>query len=414
MSCSDVAKVTGEHLLFLGTSSINWSVQQFQQAAQFAKAHGIDSLIVKCADGTYQWYGGLSGYQAIKKAIQAEGVGCIPYTYSYGNKYNALDTEIDILISYMQDSGVVCMDAETEWNGQVGWAQHMCSRMQGQSGVFLVSTWSDPSLQNWQGVLQALNPCVSAYLPQQYNNSLAGYWQEFGASGASCLQPTLDMTQDFGSNDPVSIAKAAHDQGHTAISVWYYETAVANPGLLDQIFAAFPKTTITEEEQPMSIDITNPIVAGYFKASTDGKTWQCKNGYVIGGAILDFYKSFGGKALCGLSWLGLPLINELGISGHPGVTCQRFERGVLVFDPSRVNDSPPGLDTKEQVYVAHIDSGPGQDPRVEDLQDQVLALKTMPATANLQQINNLVAQASTAIAQAGTAIAKIGPLSQVQ
>lgn len=114
MSCIDIAKITGQHLLFLGTSTASWSIAQFQQAAQFAKAHGIDALVLKIADGTYRWYGGLSGYQAIKAAIQTEGVGVIPYTYSYGNKYNALDSEIDILISYMQDSGVVVADMEVE------------------------------------------------------------------------------------------------------------------------------------------------------------------------------------------------------------------------------------------------------------------------------------------------------------
>jgi hypothetical protein len=193
------------------------------------------------------------------------------------------------------------------------------------------------------------------------------------------------MTQDFGTNDPVSLAKAAHDQGHTAISVWYYETAVANPALLDQIFAAFPKTIATEEEQPMSIDITTTGVSTYFKASADDKAWTCTNGKIIGGAILDFYKSFGGSGLCGLLHLGLPETNEIGVTNHDGVTVQEFERGALRYDPGHVVDFPPGAGS---VYLIHTD----QDPRTVALQSQITALKSLPATANLQQINTFAGQ----------------------
>lgn len=239
MNCQDVAKVTGQRLLFLGVDTAGWALSQFQQAAQFAKAHGIDSLLLKTADGANWWYGGLNGYKQIKAVIQTAGIGVIPYTYSYGNKFNALDSEIDILIALMQDSGVVCADMETEWNGQTAWASRMTSRISSLQGVFLVSTWADPNLQNWHGVLQALAPCVDAYMPQQYNNFLASCYQQFGSA---CLQPTLEMTQDVGANDQVKIAQAAYSQGCTAISIWHYGTAVANPTLLDQILAVFPKT----------------------------------------------------------------------------------------------------------------------------------------------------------------------------
>lgn len=393
MSCSDTAKVTGQHLLFLGTSSATWSLAQFRQAAQFAKAHGIDSLLIKAADGAYTWYGGMNGYRQRRDVVKSEGVGVIPYTYSYGNKYGVLSTEINILKSFMQEDGIVCADMEAEWNGQTVWAKQLCSQLLGYPGVFLVSTWSDPSLQNWQGVIQALNPCVSAYMPQQYNSYLATFWGEFGANGAKCIQPTLDMTQDFGKNDPVSIAKAAHDQGHTAISIWHYETAVANPALLDQILAAFPKQ---ESEQPMSIDLTNPKVAQYFKAN--GATWQClKTGFLIGGGMLGLYQKFGGDALCGLTYLGLPQSGEISVAGHPGVTVQEFERGCLRWDNQHVIDAPPGAG---DTYTVHVE----QDPRAVAIQAQLTKLQTQNAllqsqVADLQnQLDtNVQAQTITAL-----------------
>lgn len=241
MIAPDLIKLTGQHLLFLGISTYSWSIDQFRQAAQFAKAHGVDSLIVKVADGVNEWYGGIANTNAICDAIKAEGVGVIPYVYSYGNKLGALDAEIDIMLAYMRDCGIVCVDMEEEWNGQVQWAQHLCSRIQPIAGTFMVSTWANPSGQDWLDVIQALAPCTTVFMPQQYNNYLATFWAEFGASGAIWLQPTINLTQDFGANDPVAIAAAAYAQRHTAISVWHYETAVANPALLDAVYAAFPK-----------------------------------------------------------------------------------------------------------------------------------------------------------------------------
>ena len=373
MTCQDVAKVTGQHLLFLGTSSATWTITQFQQAAQFANAHGADCLLVKTADGANWWYGGINGYRAIHNAIKAEGVGVIPYMYSYGDTYGALDAEINILLELLgEPDNIVIADMEQEWNGQVTWASYLCNNLL-HNGTFLVSTWADPNLQNWQGVIQALNPCVSAYMPQQYNNYLASCWTQFAAAGAACLQPTVDVAQEFGPNDPVSIAQAAYTQGHTAISVWYYETAAANPSLLDTIYAAFPKGA-----QPMAIDLNTPKVSEYFESYNNA--WRCKKtGFLVGNSILSFYQQFGGNALCGLTYLGLPLSNEIGVSEHPGVVYQRFERGVLAYDPQHVIDSPPGAG---DVYCMHIDSGLGQDPRISQLQALIAQLQ-QPASQTL-------------------------------
>lgn len=352
MSCQDIAKVIGQHLLFLGVDTAGWNLAQFSQAARFAKTHGVNSLLLKSADGTNVWYGGMNGYRQRRDAIKAEGVGVIPYTYSYGNKFGAINTEISILKSFMQEDGVVCMDAEAEWNGKVSWAQTLCASMLNYPGIFLVSTWADPSLQNWQGVLQALNPCVDAYMPQQYSNYLAPFWTQFAASGSACIQPTVDMSQEAGPNDPVALARAAHTQGHTALSVWHHGLAASNPGLLDAIFAAFPKQEI--EEQAMTIDLTNPDVATYFKATGDDAIWQCKQtGFLVGHGMLSFYQKFGGDALCGLTYLGLPQGPEIPITGHPGSVYQKFERGTAVYNPDHSFDFPP---KSGPVYVAHTDA----------------------------------------------------------
>jgi hypothetical protein len=119
------------------------------------------------------------------------------------------------------------------------------------------------------------------------------------------------------------------------------------------------------------ITLDTPRVSQYFDGSAN--VWHCKkNGYFVGHAILSLYQKFGGDALCGVTYLGLPLSNETAVSGHPGVVYQRFERGVLAYDPQHTIDSPPD---SGNVYSMHIDSGLGQDPRIAQLQAQIAQLQ---------------------------------------
>lgn len=147
------------------------------------------------------------------------------------------------------------------------------------------------------------------------------------------------------------------------------------------------------QEGTMAIDLTNGTVASHF-SGTDNTMWTCKdNGFVIGHAILDFYRAFGGTALCGLTFLGLPTSNEQGV-GHPGVVYQRFERAVLCYDPQHILDLPPGAG---DVYCMHIDSGIGQDPRIAQLQGQATDLQGQITALQGQLAGNTLAQENAAL-----------------
>lgn len=166
-------------------------------------------------------------------------------------------------------------------------------------------------------------------------------------------------------------------------------------------------------ETPMTIDLTNPVVATYFSATQDPQIWQCKNGFLLGHGLLAFYQKFGGDALCGLTYLGLPLSPEAPVLNSTGTTVgavyQRFERAVACYNPNKNVDNPPGA---SDVFLLHLDKGPGQDPRIAQLEAQIATL-TQPAQL-LQQLNGLIAQASTANAQIGTVLTQAAKLSQVQ
>jgi len=107
--------------------------------------------------------------------------------------------------------------------------------------------------------------------------------------------------------------------------------------------------------------------------------------------MLAFYREFGNSALYGLTWLGLPVSNEIPLQGS-SATKQFFERAVLFYDPQHELDRPPGAG---DVYLAHLYSGPGQDPRIPSLQGEVdtlkaeLAAEQQKPAAVQQQVDHL-------------------------
>lgn len=252
--CDDTATISGRSFLFLGIETINWQIAQFEAAAQFAHSYGIDSLLIKCGDGTNEWY---KNWNEIKTSIHDYGVGAIPYFYMYGEKlggHAALETEVGFLIKYMASDGIVCADIEAEWQNNPGWGTYVTSMLLPVKGKFLLTTFADPNeiSTSYGSLIHNLSPCVDSFLPQQYDSYLALKWPDFAVDGAVCLFPIVDMTQEFGANNPVEIVKNALIQGHKAYGVWEYSTALANKPLLAQVVASFPKVVPTEGETFMS------------------------------------------------------------------------------------------------------------------------------------------------------------------
>lgn len=109
------------------------------------------------------------------------------------------------------------------------------------------------------------------------------------------------------------------------------------------------------------ISLDHPDVASWFEEVDDlwnprGVAWRCKQtGFSIMGALLDFYRTFGGTALFGLTYLGLPESEEIyplldEVFPPYKVTVQKFERAVVTYDPDHVLDQPPGAGA---LYLLH-------------------------------------------------------------
>jgi Peptidase_C39 like family len=246
MNCSQ-AQVAISNALFLGVETFSWTLAPFDQAAQFAAAHSLDTLIVKVFDGANgnvgspdEWYGPIGGFAAVKKTIEAHGLKVLPYGYLYGNsKGSILADELALVEKYMNTYGWFMADIEMEWDGHVDWAVTLNRVLSSNPNLLYISILADPVEQNMSAVLQAMAPSVNAWVPQVYDQFLESvYIGEM--AGLACVLPAVDLSNEFGTNNPLQYAAAVG----APVCVWEYQYAVANPGLLDSIIQ-------TVKEQPM-------------------------------------------------------------------------------------------------------------------------------------------------------------------
>lgn len=212
--------------LFTGVETENWSPSQFVQAALAARNLGFDSLIVKVADGTNLWHGGLSGFTTIRNAVLQAGVGCLPYIYSYGDKYGALSQELDIIERYLNAIGLMCVDLEVEWNGQVMWARRLNARFANNPNFLYISCMANPGTQNQNGVMQIIAPSVNVWMPQVYSDLLQSVWHsQFSNIGiTSGFNIAYNLDTSFGPNDTLRSVIANQGLSPT-ISIWEYQLA---------------------------------------------------------------------------------------------------------------------------------------------------------------------------------------------
>lgn len=112
--------------------------------------------------------------------------------------------------------------------------------------------------------------------------------------------------------------------------------------------ALFAHLQQPQGETYMTIDITNTVAASWYTQDAGG-VWHLKSDptITIHGEILATYKSMPSVGAAGVTELGKPITGEIPLldgSGKQlpgGATYQVFERGGLVYDPSRALSNPP-------------------------------------------------------------------------
>lgn len=235
-----VAHQCGRTVLWIGNETREWDTTAWQNAAAFAHSLGIDSICAKVADGGIKWYGSAAQLQHIRDACLTRGAGFIPFAYCYGPKFGEaqIHDECAILAEMLSVCPIVQADMEAEYNGQVAAAQLFESLMRPVAGLLSVSTWADPTQQDWLGVAEALAPCVNQWVIQQYTDWLAAQEGEYPAETFTCIAPGVDLRPEFGADNALAIVDEAVKRGQQTVFIWEYESAQANPALVRQIVAA--------------------------------------------------------------------------------------------------------------------------------------------------------------------------------
>lgn len=159
------------------------------------------------------------------------------------------------------------------------------------------------------------------------------------------------------------------------------------------------------------INVTDPVVSDYFYL--DNNMFHLKtpvgNTIVIGNAILNFYRSFGNADLCGLTFLGLPVSNEISTGKGKGSTYQKFQNAWVVYDPARVYASPIGRNQQGTCYLADTNSV------MTSMQEQIIDLTNKLAaasqeTSTLDLTPDVIAQLKTFAADLATLNAAVQTL----
>lgn len=227
---SEANKLYGQTVLMGGNESLHYTAYNVAQMANFAARLGINSISLKVADGAISWHSPQQVAE-FRKSANAQGVGFVPFAYSYGNTFGALKSEVQLYKEYMLANGNagIVIDMEKEWNGHLDYANEFVALMEhDKPGPLVISTWADPAMQDWQGVLNVLAPIVDGWGAMEYNNWLAAQETEFGNR---VLLPELDLASDFGPNNLMAIASQAKARNHS-VWLWTYTTAITRQALV--------------------------------------------------------------------------------------------------------------------------------------------------------------------------------------
>lgn len=175
------------------------------------------------------------------------------------------------------------------------------------------------------------------------------------------------MVRDSANITPASVLRSGPRFYDASKLCFVSATAVVPP------WKARPAPNFDPRKEQTMIDLTISAVAQYFES--DNGNWKCKQtGFSIHGGILQFYQYFGGNDLCGLTHLGLPLSNEIAFVQDKPMVKQYFERGVVAYDPQRLEDDPPSAG---DVYLMHVHEQQfdQQQTLIAQLQQQLTALQ---------------------------------------
>lgn len=246
--------------LFVGIESYNWTLADFQPVIAFAKANGVDGLIIKAYEVTQgEWYNGQ--FPAIVQAIKDSGIDVLPYGFFYGG--DTLATEAQEVLRFLSTYGQFCMNMEGAWDGQSGWCDELHTALAGHTGNLYVSTWANIADHNWSANVAKLADIVSVWMPECYSDQLTAYALAQWPKGV-VVQPTISLYNDLGVNTP---AKNVVAFGNKSASVWEWSAATQNKEVFVALDAALRGQSMTNLVLNSSGMVANFVPTSQFEAN---------------------------------------------------------------------------------------------------------------------------------------------------
>lgn len=296
-------------------------------------------------------------YQVYRSGAEAAGIRVIHYHYAYPQLNSAMDEAAwqAHVVGDVGDGFLMLDYEENNVRTNAAWAL----------------AWLSQQEHNYNGklpLIYASNSFIQAHLQ---DNRLSRY-------------PLVLASWQFNPNE----RPACPVPWTSYIAVQYTDRATNIPGIAGSIDANVWLGAEAEGETNVIININTPSVSDHF-TQIDEHHWQSKaTSKIIQFALLANYQQEGNRGLCGWDELGDPMSNEieLGAPYAQGSVKQYYRFGVRLWDASTGKVTP--LDLYE---------GPGQDPMVATLNQQITSLEAQLAqsgnsqdAAKLEQIKTIV------------------------
>src|SRR6266702_2029572 len=212
-------------LLFTGVETFGWQLSVFDTAIQWCKNHRIDGLIVKVYEVTQgEWYMGLGGSSVVVNHIRASGLDCLPYGYYYW----VSPSELASISFFLAKHGKYCLNLEAEWDGNPNnMIGTLATALSNHPGDLWVSPWANPAEHGWLDNIRTLDPFVSVWMPEEYNDSLTTKRLSQFPTVQGKVCPTYKVN---------SLTITRMIQKDTP-SLWEYMDALQQPALVDEATA---------------------------------------------------------------------------------------------------------------------------------------------------------------------------------
>jgi hypothetical protein len=146
-----------------------FSLQEWDTLCLQSRQWGIQILHPKVADGANLWYDGPSLEKLRSIAVDTYHLQVVPWMFSYGNAYGAIQQEAALASIIGVTFGSVILDIEDAWSGHTDWAIQYGTFLRTQYGYtqqVYATVYCNPEQHPTPN--EALNAWVDGFLPQVY------------------------------------------------------------------------------------------------------------------------------------------------------------------------------------------------------------------------------------------------------